>query len=106
MYENIIDNEIRIKLFSIGSFNANQGTGRAFDLDEGRSIPFELAPNIDRMSVNTILGSINSYAIRRRLGDNLNSAIAIQYTCIKAADGRVKKMRVFGARQFLEDFLL
>ncbi|NGO53493.1 hypothetical protein [Allomesorhizobium camelthorni] len=60
VWESVINNEIRTKLFSIGSFNANNGTGRAFDLEEGRSIAFELEKDVDRESVNALLVSINS----------------------------------------------
>ncbi|WP_421406888.1 hypothetical protein [Agrobacterium tumefaciens] len=98
MWDNVIDDRTRIKLFSIASFNANQGTGRAFDLEEGRSIPFRLSPDADRQTVDTLLGSISSYTRRRRLGDNLTSAIALVYTCVLSVDGRVKKITIQRAR--------
>ncbi|OAE47858.1 hypothetical protein [Agrobacterium tumefaciens] len=98
MWDNVIDDRVRVKLFSVASFNANQGTGRAFDLEEGRSIPFKLAPDTDRQTVDTLLGSISSYTRRRRLGDNLTSAIALVYTCVLAVDGRVKKITIQRAR--------
>ncbi|KVK41406.1 hypothetical protein L901_10825 [Agrobacterium sp. D14] len=104
MWESVIDDQIRIKLFSIASFNANQGTGRAFDLEEGRSIPFDLTPEADRQTVDTLLTSISLYTRRRRLGDNLRSAVAIRYTCIRAADGRVKKIRILTARTEMSEF--
>lgn len=99
MLGNVEDRELRVKLFSVASFNANQGTGRAFDLEEGRSIPFRLKPDADRLTVDTLLSSISSYTKKRRLGDDhLRSAIAIIYTCVRAVDGRVKKITIDRAR--------
>ncbi|MDQ0134014.1 putative transcriptional regulator [Neorhizobium galegae] len=98
VWENAINNGVRLKLFSIGSFNANQGTGRAFDLEEGRSIPFELMSDADRQTIETLLASISQYTRRRRLGDNLASAVALQYTSVDALDGRIKKIRILKAR--------
>jgi hypothetical protein len=99
MLENVDDRKLRVKLFSVGSFNANQGTGRAFDLEEGRSIPFRLGHNVDRTTVDTLLASISSYTRKRRLGDeHLQSAIALVYTCVRTADGRVKKITIEKAR--------
>lgn len=104
VWESVINNDVRLRLFSVGSFNANQGTGRAFDLEEGRSIPFELAAEVDRRSVETLLRSISSYTRTRRLGDDLRSAIAIRYTSVDAIDGRIKKMRILGARNEIAEF--
>lgn len=98
IWESAINNNPRIKLFSVSSFNANQGTGRAFDLEEGRSIPFELSEDADRLSIDTLLGSISQYTRRRRLGDDLRSAVAIRYTSIDALDGRIKKIRIHSVR--------
>lgn len=103
VWESVINNTIRTKLFSIGSFNANTGSGRAFDLEEGRSIVFELEREADRATVNALLSSINSYTIRRRLGDNLTSAVALRYTSVDAIDGRLKKIRVQKARNEIAD---
>ncbi len=103
VWESIINESTRAKLFSIGSFNANNGTGRAYDLEEGRSIPFELDQEVDRQSVTALLRSISSYAIRRRLGDDLRSAVAIKYTSIDANDGRLKKLRIHKVRAELSD---
>jgi len=103
VWENVINNEMRVKLFSIGSFNANQGTGRAFDQEEGRSVPFELAKDADWTSVGAILSSISSYTRKKRLGDNLKSVVAIKYTSVDALDGRIKKIRIHKARNEIEE---
>lgn len=100
----ILDDSPQVKLFSIGSFNANSGYGRAFDLEEGRTIPFQLARDVDRTTVNTILSSFTSYTRRKRLGDELASAIALKYTSVVSADDRVKKLIIIAARPNIQDF--
>lgn len=100
----VLDQTVQVKLFSIGSFNANSGYGRAFDLEGGRTIAFQLAQDVDRTTINTILSSITSYARRRRLGDQLASAIALRYNSVVSTDERVKKLIVLGARPNIEDF--
>lgn len=101
----VFDDSPRVKLFSVGSFNANSGYGRAFDLEEGRTIPFQLARDVDRLTVDTILASISSYTRRRRLGDELASAIALKYTTVLASDDRVKKLIVLAARPELNSLM-
>lgn len=86
-----IDNTVRAKEFSIGSFNANSGEGKAFDYDLGHLVTFDLATNIDRQSVNLITDSISKYAQRKF--EDLNSRVAVRYTSINSLDGRIKKMR-------------
>jgi hypothetical protein len=102
VYSSIEDNSVYTKIFSIGSFNANSGHGRAFDFEEGRTIPFQLAGKVDRETIEFITDSISSYAFRR-IGDNLESAIALLYKVTLAQDGRVKKLHVFKARRELVD---
>lgn len=104
VWENVINNNVRLKLFSIASFNANQGTGRAYDLEEGRSVPFELSSEVDRRTVDTLLNSISSYTRKRRLGDDLRSAVALRYTSVDAVDGRIKKIRILAARNEIAEF--
>jgi hypothetical protein len=103
VWESVANGSIRLKIFSIASFNANQGTGRAYDLELGRSIPFDLSPDIDRISVNTLLDSIASYTRRRHLGDNIASAVAVRYTSLDAVDGRQKKIRILAVRNEVSD---
>lgn len=93
-----VSEEIKAKLLSVGSFNANSGCGRVFDLEEGRTIPFEIATDADRLTVDAILKSLNSYARKRRLGDKLSSAAAIQYRPILSPDGKTKKIKILRAR--------
>jgi hypothetical protein len=94
----IDDERLGAKLFSIASFNANSGYGRAFDYEEGRTIPFVLSSDADRTTIDNILTSFSSYARRRRLGDDLFSAVALQYRATRSVDGRIKRIRVLRAR--------
>ena len=101
--ESISDPTERIKLFSVSSFNANSRDGRAFDLEEGRSIPFKLQVDADRTTVNAILESMASYARKRTFGDNLPSAVAFKYHSVLSVDQKLKKMILIKARQNLQD---
>lgn len=103
VWDSAINNRVRAKLFSVASFNANTGGGRAYDTEERRTIPFELVNEADRASVNALLRSISSYTIKRRLGDDLASAVALQYTSVDAVDGRIKKIRVHKARANVQE---
>ncbi|WP_157234710.1 DUF7946 domain-containing protein [Methylosinus sp. LW4] len=96
-----VDTEIHAKLFSVGGFDANSGYGRVFDFDEGRTIPFQLMKDADRITIDCILNSMSSYTRKRRLGDELVSAVAFQYRTVVAQDGRVKKLLPIKVRQNL-----
>lgn len=87
---------------SIGSFNANSGIGRAFDFEEGRTIPFELIDE-DRETNLYILQSFDSYAKRKRLGQELSSQIGVRYKRILSPDGRTKKILISRARRDIQD---
>lgn len=92
-----LDRTIRTKMFSIASLNANSGNGRAYDYDELRTVPFQLADDVDRKTIASILRSISNYSYHR-LGDDLKSAVALKYRAVLSTDGRVKKLLVLKAR--------
>ncbi len=96
------DDEVFAKRFSIGSFNANDGTGRAFDFDLGRTVPFQIAKGADVESIRSISESISSYALKRA-GLDLTSNLALRYTRLLSVDGRVKKIYILKARSNLDD---
>jgi hypothetical protein len=102
VYDSVESGEIQQKLFSIASFNANGFSGRAYDYEEGRTIPFDLAKNADRATIAAMMRSMSTYAMRN-LNQNMNSAIALEYTETEALDGRVKKMHVIKARAEIAD---
>lgn len=97
----VIDNAIRVKEFSIGSFNANSGEGRAFDFDFGQLVSFDLDGSIDKVSVEIISDSIKKYALRKFQEDN--SRIAARFTSINGLDGTVKKMRFSQVRNSIDE---
>jgi hypothetical protein len=103
VWTSIRDDGIKTKLFSVASYSANSGTGRAFDFEAGKTIPFEIAKEIDRESLTSILASMSSYALRRKLGENLKSSVALKYQSIVSVDGRTKKIIVLKARNELTD---
>jgi hypothetical protein len=74
--DSIFDETIYIKLFSVGSFNANSGYGRAYDFEEERTVPFRLVKGADRRTIDNLLNSIVLYTRRRHLGDESRSAVA------------------------------
>lgn len=97
------DNVLSSKIFSVASFNANSGYGRAFDFEEGRTIPFEIHTMADEKSIEALIWSFSSYARRRRLGEDLQSAAAFKYRATRTLDGRVKKIKVVKVRRDIAD---
>lgn len=92
------DDTINAKLFSVASYNANSRSGRAFDFDLGKTLPFEIDSDADRETFSTILSSMTSYTFKR-LGENAPSSIAIKYVSIVSVDGQPKKLIVLKARK-------
>jgi hypothetical protein len=90
-------------LFSVASFNANTGNGRVYSYSERRTIPFVLGQNADALTINTLMSSIRNYTHRKRLGNDLQSAIALKYQAIHAPDGRIKKITLLKARSSTEE---
>ncbi|MCX5515243.1 hypothetical protein C3941_12860 [Kaistia algarum] len=98
----IADNDLKTKLFSIASFNANSRQGRMFDFEVGKTLPFEIAKDADRDTYQNIIDSISSYTFRR-LGDNLRSSIAVQYRTLNSIEGDIKKVIILRARPHMGD---
>lgn len=97
-----LDKGIKAKLFSVSSFNANSSYGRAFDIEEGRTIPFSLESGVDIQTVDAIMSSMRRYAFRR-FDNGGQSLIAFKYRAVLAPDGRIKKLIVISARPNLGD---
>ena len=91
-----IDNEIKGKVFSIGSFNVNSGYGRAFDREEGRTIPFQVLKEAKPDTKVIIAKSLESYASKD------NPWIELIYKSILAPNGKVKKIFVIAANEIRE----
>jgi hypothetical protein len=90
------NNELRSKIVSVPSYNANSRYGRVFDLDQQKTVPIEA----DGPTIATITGSIADYALAKR-ADRIKSAVAIQYTSIDSIDGKIKKLIIHKARKEL-----
>ena len=88
----IIDDEVRVKNFSVASFNANSGYGSVFDLDLGHIVPF----SIPRDRVKR-LGPAFSWGLDQYTHGN-GMLITMSYTSILAMDRRPKRYIVQSAR--------
>jgi hypothetical protein len=88
---------------SVGSYNANTRYGRVFDYDVGKTIPFDLHPDVDYTTVEVLLDSITNYALAQTGTQGLASAVAVKYTSINSVDGRTKKFIIHKARRELRD---
>ena len=103
VWENVINNNPQAKIFSVSSFSSNSKTGRVFDFEEGRSLSFELASEIDEESLEAVLDSHNNYARTRILSANdLRSAIGVKFTAVEDRSGRLKKIRILKARRSIQ----
>lgn len=98
VHTSIDDDEVQIKDFSIASFNANTGNGRAFDYEFGYSVAFILDDDADAATINAITESMRRYAHKRRLGGEIASRVSLKYTAIYSPDRKVKKIKNFEAR--------
>lgn len=103
---NFRNNELRSKLVSVGSYNANTQYGRVFDFEAGKTLPFNLAGGVDAKSVGVLLDSITRYALARANRDAVASAVAIQYTSIDSVDGRIKRFIIHKARKDIHELML
>lgn len=104
--ESIMDRSPRMKLFSISSYNANQRSGRAYDFDEKRTIPFSAVAEFDEESYDVLFYSMQEYTKKRQFNHQSESSfIALKYTCVTTRDGRVKKLIIQKARRDLNDLI-
>ncbi len=95
--------DLRAKLVTVPSYNANSRYGRVYDYDLKKTVPFTLNVAADEETIGTVTGSITDYALAKR-GDRMRAAIAIQYTSIDSVDGHEKRLLIHKARKNLTDF--
>ena len=88
---NIYDEEIRVKDFSVGAFDANSGHGSVFDSDLGRTIPISMSKEVLAQVNSVFTWGIDQYA------NKTGEKISMKYTRILAMDGRPKKYLVLDA---------
>jgi len=97
------DDEVNVKVFSVGSFNANSRYGRAFDYEEGRTVPFSLSSEADPLTFRYIMESMTNYVRHISTRLETNSDVAFKYHAIRSVDGKVKNMIVHRARNNIND---
>ncbi len=83
----------------ISSYNINTYSGRIFDFEEGRTIPFELelaARNTD--NIRYITTSLRSNALERLEKGDRSGAVCLISRQVKSSAGRLKGLRVKNVR--------
>lgn len=82
---------------SVASYNANSKSGRVFDFEFERTVPFTIASAASKSTAVAIAWGLARYT----RGED--SRVAITYNKILAPDGRVKKYIVKSAKRVKED---
>src|SRR3546814_14938400 len=84
----IIDEQLSIQDLSIGSFNANAGTGRAYFTDLGRTVPFHISRHAEPQTKRVLSRSLDWYANMRP------SDVEVHFHKIFSQDGRLKRIEI------------
>lgn len=92
IWGNVIDRNLRSKLFSVSRFDPNSRIGMVFDFEEKRPITFQLEKNVDERTVESIIWSQSEYTRKRILNKETDSAVAFLFSSLNAIDGRAKKI--------------
>jgi hypothetical protein len=80
-----VEQNVNQKRVSIASYNANQRTGRLYDFEFQKTVPFSLARDASQKSAVAIARSLTRYA-----GDQ-DSNLEIVFQKVVAPDSRIKK---------------
>lgn len=91
------DQDIYVQMMSVGTYNANSGSGSAFDRGEGRMIPFSIQKKIDRTSISTIMRSHTDYALSK-FDEESDSFVAFQFRRTQDPYGNTKRIEVIKVR--------
>ena len=94
-----IDSELRVKNFSVASFNANTYNGRFYDYEAKKTVPFEIQKGVADSKTIAVLGESISLYARRKGSQDYSSRISVKYTRNIALNGATKKVFVFKARK-------
>lgn len=103
LLHSVRDPDLRLKMFTVASFNANTGYGRVFDMELGHTVPFQLG-QIDPKSIDVMLESMALYTRKRWAGGLEAAAVAIKYYATLSIDGRVKKIFPVEVAKDIADF--
>lgn len=93
---NLLDRNDTYRTVSVGSYNVNTRYGRAFDYEEGRTIPFHVARVAGRDTIDAITWSLREYASYDKGG-----AIRATVLCTRGIDGRIRRMTLLEAKRSL-----
>ena len=85
-----IENQLRSDIIeeldvSIGSFNVSTGNGRAYLIDEGRTVPFSIHPDANPRTDAVLSYSLDQYARGQP------SSVTIHYNPVRTPDRKLKK---------------
>jgi hypothetical protein len=83
--QSIMSEELESKEVSIASYHANNKSGRVYDFEFSRTIPFSLSSRAPKASALAIARSLTQYV------GGQESKVLITYRKILAPDGKVKK---------------
>lgn len=89
-----ISDQVEEQDISIGSYNVNQRTGRAFFHDLGKTVPFKVLKGSPASTVPALLHSMGEYADKRPPN------IRVRFVRTTAGDGTTKRINILDARQF------
>jgi hypothetical protein len=89
----IDDNRLESKDVSVASYNANTKSGRVYDFDFERTVPFALAHEASNRSAVAIANCLTQYT----RGED--SKVAITFKKVLAPDGKVKKFIITKAKR-------
>lgn len=86
-----VDEKVETKEVSIASYNANDKSGRVYDFDEKKTIPFKIDRNATKNSAVAIAQCLAKYT------KGEESKVIIKYSRILAPDNRVKRFVIYRA---------
>jgi len=76
---------------SIGSLNANQGTGRAWFTDVGKLVPFNVSNKATDRTLSALSWGLDQYV------NGTGGTVSIRYEPLRSADGRLKRVIIYDA---------
>lgn len=83
---------------SVGSLNANQGTGRVWFGNIGKLVPFNVASKATDRTMSALSWGLDQYI--KKTG----RTVSIVYEALRAADGRLKRIIIYDAEPEADHF--
>ena len=85
------DNTVKMRDFSVASFNVNSGHGGVFDNEIGRVVPFAMKADVLRRVKPIMSWGLDKYA------NGTGETVTLRYTTVLALDDTVKKYLIQAA---------